>query len=174
MQFPSPAPAESAQAPSHSEESSEGAEEEHRHLHHLGAFLGGTSSPHGSGFTLGAEYEFRFHPRFGVGAIGEAVAGSLQENVFVALAYFHPTESLGFFAGGGWDRRLGIREEEAVHATSGQEGDESSGKRKPLGRIGVLYDIPLGNRAAFSPNISLDFVDGTTALVYGVTVGIRF
>ena len=78
--------------------------------------------------------------------------------------YFHPTERFAVFGGGGWERRLGL-----AAAPS-----ESPRGREPLGRIGVLYEFPLGKRAAASPNVSLEFVDGTTLVVYGVTIGIKF
>ena len=49
-------------------------------------------------------------------------------------------------------------------------GGGTSEGREPLGRVGVLYEIPAGKRLALSPNVSFDFVEGTAVVVYGVTI----
>ena len=172
----SPRPDEASQhtADSQHKEDSHHAEEGHAHRHHLGAFLGDTRSSHGNGFTIGAEYEFRLHRYFGLGVTAETVGGSVDENVVVGLAYLHPTERLAVFGGGGWERRIRVREQTDPHAASGDTEPEESGAREPLARIGVLYEIPVSKRVVLSPNVSFDFVPGSTVFVYGVTIGFKF
>jgi hypothetical protein len=150
-----------------------GHEESHRHF--LGAFLGASRLPHDYGPTLGAEYAFRPSRQLGAGLTAETIGGNVNENVFVALGYYHPTQALGIFAGGGWGRRLKVEQEfdqnsEAPH----QRDSERLRGRRPLARIGVGYEIPLGGAAVFAPNISLDLVDGEAVVVFGVTVGFGF
>ena len=159
-----------AQEPGHAPEHDRG----FHHRHHLGAFLGGTSSTHGSGFTVAADYEFRLQRYVGLGVTAETVAGALNENVVVGLVYFHPTERLAVFGGGGWDRRLGLSRKPEPSTKSSDSSAEDAGARKPLGRLGILYEIPIGKAVALSPNLSLDFVTGTTVAVYGVTIGFKF
>ena len=171
-----PLPDEESQLAEHSEhaDDSQHPEEGHTHRHHLGAFLGDTRSSHGNGFTVGVEYEFRLQRYFGVGVTAESVGGSVNENIFVGLAYLHPTERLAVFGGGGWERRVGVREQPEPQPKSSGTEAEASEAREPLARIGVLYEIPVSKRVALSPNVSFDFVPGSTVFVYGVTIGLKF
>ena len=69
------------------------------------------------------------------------------------------------FGGGGLERRIRVREQTDPHAASGDTEPEESGAREPLARIGVLYEIPVSKRVVLSPNVSFDFVPGSTVFV---------
>jgi hypothetical protein len=156
-------------------ETDESHHEEERHRHFIGGFIGGTRLPHEHGVTVGAEYEYKLSERFGAGVTAESVGGNMNENVFVALGYFHPVESLSLFLGGGWDRRLKVEPEsgsEEVGTFSDAEGELRG--RRPLARVGLGYEIPLGRAVVAIPNLSLDFAGGETIAVFGVTVGFGF
>jgi len=140
------------------------------HRNHLGVFLGGTTLQEQSGFTLGGDYERRFHRNLGVGIQAEHAFGTVKDTVVVFPVFFHPgTNGLRLAAGPGFSRE---NEEEP-----GREGGVSPGTRKVtefLWRFQILYDFEVGERVTITPNIALDFVNGRQFFVYGVTLGTGF
>lgn len=100
--------------------------------HHLALFVGGgveTQSGHSDhgGFAVGLEYEYRFHERWGVGAVVEALGqDTLRDNVVAVPVSFHP--------GGHW----------RLFAGPGIEFTDK--KNKFVVRTGVGYEIPLGGK----------------------------
>ncbi len=145
---------EHKQAGDHGEEHHDGI----HHRHHLGAFVGGSHSKGKDGFTVGAEYEFRFHRYVGAGFVGELVGGGFREGIAAFPVFFHPTDRIILAAGIGWERPAEIDDEHG---------------RRILYRLSFLYKFPV-KPVAIYPNVSVDFVGGTAVFVYGVTVGFGF
>jgi hypothetical protein len=129
------------------------AEESHGHKHDASVFVGGTHTDHDDGFTIGLEYEFRFHQKIGVGVSGEYA--SLAHDTWVVGMGFvlHPYRGLKFVA---------------------MPGAEITNEHEEfLFRLGIGYDIPAGDWA-ISPRFNVDFVDGEENLVFGITLGKAF
>lgn len=138
------------------------AEEAHEHgfhRHHVGLFLGAASRPthegeREHGFAAGLEYEYRLRRWLGVGGLAEVATGDLRDAVFVGLVHLHPWRGLQLSAGGGVE----INREES-------EG---------VGRFGVAYQLPLGERWTLAPNLNVDVVEGEPTWVYGLVLGLGF
>ena len=109
-------------------------------------------------FTLGAEDEYRFIPKFGVSAAVEWVFESDGREVgFVLPVVYHVTGGLRLLAGPGFEH----------------EDDTSF-----LFRVGVNYAFEFGDRYALIPALEFDFINGedsvTEAVVYGVNFAVSF
>jgi hypothetical protein len=74
------------------------AEEEHKgadafHRHHTALIIGGTFDEHGgSGPSLGADYEYRFNRRWGLGGLLEYAGGDFEHVLLGIPIFFHPNE----------------------------------------------------------------------------------
>jgi len=138
--------------------SEEAEDEAHvHHRHHLGFLLGAAvTSEHGeteSGFAFGVDYEYRFHPRVGAGALVEVATGELRDVVVAALMTWHPWRGLKLMAGPGVEI-----------------GDDDS---EFLVRVGAAYQFKL-DRILIGPEFDVDIVDGHPVYVAGLAVGIGF
>ncbi len=128
---------------------------------HLAVFAGlGTESKPGhedaNGFAVGIEYEFRFHEKWGVGAVVEGLGQDTIRNALVVLPVsFHP--------GGHW----------RIIAGPGMEFTPK--KDKFAVRLGVGYEIPLAGHWSLSPEVFLDlFETGENTWVGGLALGYGF
>jgi hypothetical protein len=136
--------------------------------HVAGIFLGGTDPEEGNTeFTFGAEYEFRFAQRFGVGLVyertndghdsahddGHGHVVEVEEDVSVGIfaLHLHPIHALRLTAGVGMEYGSHIEDEELV-------------------RVGAAYDFELGQGFALAPTVNVDLVDGDKAVVFGITL----
>jgi hypothetical protein len=136
------------------------AEEEHGehqesqyHRHHVGLLLGNTHEEGEDEFTIGLDYEYRFSQYFGIGLLGEYVGEDAREGVGMGLLFIHPYKGFRFLAGAG----VKPKAEET----------------KFIWRLGIGYRFPIGNWT-IAPEFNLDFTEGRTVEVYGVSFGYGF
>ena len=129
--------------------------------HHLAVFLGsGVESKPGrqdeQGFAFGVEYEFRFHERWGVGAVVEALGQDTVRNVLVVAPFsFHP--------GKGW--RLVV----------GPGVEFTPTKDKFAVRLGTGYEFHISEHWTVAPEFFLDLIEtGENTWVGGVAFGYGF
>jgi len=80
------------------------------HPHHLGFFIGGATrfedgSADDTGVTYGLEYEYRFAPDWGMGAVveGVAFADDHRDLAFAFPLIWHPLDSLSLGIGPGFE-----------------------------------------------------------------------
>lgn len=113
----------------------------HGYYRHIaGVFLGGAHEEFGNredGFAIGIEYEYRFGPRFGVGAILEHTYGNLDTWVYALPFAYH---------NGPWK----------LYAAPGIEEAESGSER--MLRLGVEYGFHVG-QWEISPQLDVDFIE---------------
>ena len=133
------------------------AEEEHKeshyHRNHVGLFLGNTYEEGEDEFTIGLDYEYRFSQYFGIGLLGEYVGEDAREGVGMGLLFIHPYKGFRFLAGAG----VKPKAEET----------------KFIWRLGIGYRFPIGNWT-IAPEFNLDFTEGRTVEVFGVSFGYGF
>ena len=113
------------------------------HEHTLGLFLGGAAEELGrreNGFVVGLEYEYRFGPSFGMGAIVEHTYGDLDIYVYALPFAFH---------NGPWK----------FYVAPGIEYGE--GESLKMLRFGVEYGFHVG-KWEISPQVDLDVVESET------------
>jgi len=92
--------------------------------HVVNLFVGGSSERSDGGFTLGAEYAYRFRPKWSVGAFGEYTWGDLNAVALGAAVFFFPIEPLALMAGPGVEFE--------------------DGKAEALLRIGAAWEFEVG------------------------------
>lgn len=127
--------------------------ESHYHRHHVGLMLGNTHEEGEDEFTIGLDYEYRFSQYFGIGLIGEYVGEDAREGVGMGLLFIHPYKGFRFLAGAG----VKPKAEET----------------KFIWRLGIGYRFHMGNWT-IAPEFNLDFTEGRTVEVYGVSFGYGF
>jgi hypothetical protein len=135
------------------EEEREEHKESHYHRNHVGLFLGNTHEEHEDDFTVGLDYEYRFSQYIGIGVLLEFVGEPFREGVGLVPLFIHPYKGFRFIAGAG------------VKPKKDEE--------KFLWRLGVGYRFPIGNWT-IAPEFNVDFSEGETAEVYGVSFGYGF
>jgi len=130
---------------------SETHEEHHKNL--LAVFIGIASEERReSGFALGLEYERRLNARFGIGILAEHTFGDIDATVYALPLALHTGQWKFYVAPGIEDSEF---------------GSES------LLRIGGEYGFEVGGWEV-SPQIDMDFVDGDSVYVIGITIGKGF
>lgn len=131
------------------------AEDEHgSHQNHLAVFGGFTGEARRErSFSLGLDYERRISESFGVGALLERASG--DRDFWVAAIPFSLHR-------GHWKFSVapGIEHEEG-------HGDHG------LIRVSAGYGIKI-NGLEIAPLLAVDFVEGDTVLVMGITIGMGF
>ncbi len=137
-----------------------GAEEEHDedkwshyHRNHLGLMLGNTHEQGEDEFTIGLDYEYRFSQYVGIGVLLEYVGEDAREGVGMVPLFIHPYKGFRFLAAAGVKPKA----------------DET----KFIWRLGIGYRFPIGNWT-IAPEFNLDFTEGRTVEVYGVSFGYGF
>ncbi|NNJ66378.1 MAG: hypothetical protein HKP16_12455 [Xanthomonadales bacterium] len=120
----------------------------------MGVFLGVTSETRREGsFTLGLEYSRRIGEHYGVGAVLEHVFADHEFNVFaVSFARYV----------GPWK----------LYLAPGVE-DSKDHDAEFLLRAGLEYAFQAGSME-IAPQLNVDFVDGDTVFVLGLTIGKGF
>ena len=132
-----------------------GATEERETRHLLKAFVGNTHThDDDNGLTLGVGYEYRLTPLLAVSALGEYAGGQVDTWVVGPGIVVYP------------HKRLSLVAMPAVEL----HGDAS----EFLFRLGVGYEFEAGDEVVVIPEMSVDFVDSETNLVFGVNIGIPF
>ena len=142
-------------------------EEEEFDRHHVALVTAGSRKGSENGFTLGGEYEYRFHRMLGAGVMAE-YTWNFREDVFVFPVYFHPGAGLILAAGPGIDRPVGGESESSGDAEGDSEGSSF------LFRFEVQYEFELGKGFTLAPSATVDFVDGSQVWAYGVSFGYGF
>lgn len=154
------------------------------HRHHIGLFLGGTSSlDNGTAhFTAGLDYEFKFvtKPVFGLGLLAEGIFSTENEYIIGLPVIVHPWNSLKIWVAPCIEipekTKSPIKEyppdkikHNEILSTVSEEADGSHF----LLRIGAGYDILIG-KMVLTPSLCFDKILDNTFLVYGLTFGIGF
>jgi hypothetical protein len=119
--------------------------------HHASAFTGLTVEEETGGFTIGAQYEYRFHMWYGVGGLVQTLYDRQREFIIGPTFYLHPLEPLSVGLSPGLERA---------------DADWAF-----LFRIGLDYDFELRKGWTIAPSFALDFARGQRILVLGVSVG---
>ena len=110
------------------------------HDHIVGLFVGGATEEFGrreNGAVIGLEYEYRFGPRFGIGAIVEHTYGDLDIYVYALPFAYH---------NGPWK----------FYVAPGVE--EGEGGSEGMLRVGVEHGFHVG-KWEISPQVDIDFVE---------------
>ncbi len=155
--------------------------EEHFHRNALGILIGGTyeSEEKDTFFTLGAEYERLFNPRFGA-ILGVEYINEVDAWVLVAPLVYRHRSGFRLLAGPGLELKPRRRGDEHEDGSAGslEDGLPPTEENLFLWRFGVAYNQGVGERYAIAPAVDVDFVreDGhwVWALVFAVTFGFDF
>jgi hypothetical protein len=135
------------------EEEHEEHKESHYHRNHLGLMLGNTHEEGEDEFTIGLDYEYRFSQYFGIGLLGEYVGEDERKGIGMVPLFIHPYKGFRFVAAAG----VKPKAEET----------------KFVWRLGIGYRFPIGNWT-IAPELNLDFTEGRTVEVFGVSFGYGF
>jgi hypothetical protein len=135
------------------EEKHEEHKESHYHRNHVGLLLGNTHEQGEDEFTIGLDYEYRFSQYAGIGFLLEYVGEDAREGVGMVPLFIHPYKGFRFIAAAGVKPKA----------------DET----KFVWRLGIGYRFPIGNWT-IAPEFNLDFTEGRTVEVYGVSFGYGF
>ncbi len=123
--------------------------------HDLGLLAGATTGDGETGFTLGADYEYRPLNYLGLGIAAEYVSSlDAREWAVVLPVVSHPNRE----PQGGWKLIIG----------PGLEIRESGNDF--LVRLGITYGYPM-NGWTLSPVLNADLVHGEWSFVYGIRLG---
>lgn len=132
----------------------EAAEGHDYHPHHAALFLGGTSSSGGKhGATIGVEYEYRFHQKFGVTGILDYAGGEIDTTIVAAGLLYHAVADLRLLVAPG--------------------ADFHDGKEEFVVRVGAVYDFHVGDWS-ISPTLHIDLLEAKENVVYGLGFGRGF
>ena len=99
-------------------------------------------------------YERRVTDLIGLGGTIERAGGEIDTNSVIGEVFFHPHAGWRFAAGAG------------VEFPDDEDNEF-------LARAGAAYEFEI-KRFSIAPEFNLDFVDGETVKVYGVTFGYGF
>ena len=135
------------------EEKNEEHKESHYHRNHVGFFLGNTHEEGKDEFTTGLDYEYRFSQYVGIGVLLEYVGEDEREGVGMIPLFLHPYKGFRFVAAAGAKLK--------------------EGETKFISRLGIGYRFPIGDWT-IAPEFNLDFTEGKTVEVYGVSLGYGF
>ena len=122
------------------------------HPNLLALFVGVADEGRDEALALGIEYERRLNKSFGIGVLAEYTSGDLDFWVF-AVPFAYHTGRWKFYVAPGIE--------------DGEHGSET------LVRIGGEYGFEVG-AWEIAPQLDVDFVDGDSVLVLGVTFGKGF
>ena len=131
------------------------ASEEVHEPNHLSVFVGNTDfSEHGSGLTLGIDYEYRVSPLLGLGSVVEYAYGSLDALTVLAVADIHITDQFIVQVGPGFEH--------------------SSEHDFAVTRLGTLYEYRY-HGYTISPQLHVDYHFGHgSSVVAGLALGFDF
>lgn len=121
------------------------------HEHTIRPIVGYTTERQDGGFTLAAQYEYRFKKEWGAGAFADLVFGDSTAFVLGALGYWHPVENLTLVAGPGVDF----------------DNDDV------FARVGGSYDIKL-KQFTIGPAVYVDLGAKSTPILAGLLASFDF
>lgn len=157
---------------SHDEEPTHG--DHHVYKHHLALFGGMTTNlTHEVDMpTFGLDYEYRLpfaHQKFGIGLNAEYLAGDNPEKLVGIPIFYHPVGGLKFVAAA----MLAMFEEHSAGGHDAHATVEPTTVNELGFRIGTAYDFHI-NQFSVSPTVNLDFIGESTAIAYGIALGVGF
>ncbi len=140
---------------------------DHFHHNHLAAMAGGmtpVSATSATSFALGADYERRLNPVWGVGLGADFTFGDHKRTaLFAAGATFRPTPAFRLATGPGFE--LVDKDKSDGHTVK---------KAYFVWFVSAYYEFHVGSLAV-GPLVILDFVGETkTNITYGISVGTGF
>jgi hypothetical protein len=141
----------------------------HAHRNHVSVFLGGSTHLNNgdTAFTCGGHYARRLSPHWSVGVIGEYASSDIERDLIVLAGAGYRLTPV-FVIIGGVGAEWAQREEEHHGHTETEKVTEL------LVRVGVGYQIPLGERWTLNPQFLGDWTQHTWTLVYGISLGYGF
>lgn len=116
----------------------------------LGANIEEGSDPE-AGFTIGLDYEWRFHQWYGIGGLGQVVTSGSRDAVLGPALFLHPVGSF--------------------RMTLAPAAERAQGDWYFAFRLGFEYDVTLRAQWVLSPSVALDFARGNRIYVLGVSAG---
>ncbi len=143
----------------------------HVHDFHLAVFGGLTTNMDAdhTDFSLGGDLEYRLpimDRRLGIGILGDVVFAEHTEIILGVPLFFHYGGGFKVFAAPG----IAILEHTHVDILGHKHTEK---EEEFVVRLGAGYDFHIDNYS-ITPNVSADFIDGNTSLVYGIALGIGF
>lgn len=185
-------PQELKKEDAHGSHSSHDGHGHHYHSWHVAVFNGATTThdPMHTSYTIGLEAEYRLPThkgQFGVGLFAESIFTEDPEYLFGSAFFLHPegTGGLKFLFGAGiLFAKHAHHDDHDIHEHKfvekkdyrllAETADEAEYESAPFMRLGVGYDIHLGN-FALTPVVNLDMLEkGKVALNYGLAIGYGF
>lgn len=156
------------------------AEHQEHGAKHLGlrneivVFVGATDEPgHPTEFTSGLEYIYEIAHRWGIGAFFDYAGGSLRNSVLGVPVVYNPGGHWLLTAAPGIEFHNGRGDSVEGHKSETQsETDEN--EKHFLFRLGVGYNISLGEHYSLAPAVYLDLVKGEKVWVYGLNFAYKF
>ncbi len=165
------------------EREGEDAHEEH-HANSIGLFLGASTAvgdvSEGSAttsFTLGAGYERRVSELLGLGLLVDFAFGDFERAALLGVPLFiHPTRRLRLVAAPAVEiEEVAVPHQEIAAESSEEEPSEAESGVGFAFRVGLAYELELGEGWSLTPEFNTDFFGGHTAtLVYGLAVEYGF
>ncbi|MBD3871451.1 MAG: hypothetical protein IFK91_00845 [Acidobacteria bacterium] len=134
----------------------------------VAVFLGGTDEHgHGTELTWGLDYKRRIAERWAVGVLFDYAGGELRNAVLAPMVGFWPgIGKLQLLAA------VGVESHQGRDGGGHQKSDEGGGTDEDatyfLLRLGIAYDIHLGESFGVVPIVNLDFVNNEKVWVYGL------
>jgi len=163
-------------------ENAENVEHEGEHSSHhprdfkneVAVFVGGTDEHgHDTELTWGIDYKRRIAERWAVGVLFDYAGGGLRNAVLAPMVAFWPgLGNLQLLAAAGVEFHQG--RDGGGHQKSGEGGGTDKDATYFLLRLGVGYDIHLGESFGLVPVVNLDFVNNEKVWVYGLAVTYGF
>jgi len=144
------------------------------HKNEVAIFLGGTDEHgHDTEITLGLDYKRRIANQWAVGALFDYAGGDLRNTVLAPSVSFWPgLGNLQLLAAAGVEFHQG-RDGEGHEKSSG-EGSTDEDATYFVFRLGLAYDIHIGERFGLAPSVNLDFVNNEEVWVYGFSLTYGF
>jgi len=134
----------------------EASEHSYAHKHDGAVFLGNTQDGSNNGSSLGVVYHYRFHQNFSIGSFLEYAGGDFEHWVLGVPLNIYPHK--------GWILQL----------APGIEYEDEDNHSEFLVRTGIGYAFKIDDKYAITPEFNIDFVNGDTTFVYGVSLGMGF
>jgi hypothetical protein len=142
-------------------------DDDHFHANHVAVVVGGMtplSETSQTSFALGADYERRLNPLWGIGIGADFTFGDHKRTaLFAGGVSYRPTPELRLGTGPGFEL-----------VEKDQSGGGTKNKAYFIWGFSAFYEFHVGS-LAIGPNVILDFVGETkTNLTYGIAVGTGF
>ena len=133
-------------------------------------FVGGTDEHgHGTELTWGLDYKRRVAERWAVGVLFDYAGGELRNAVLAPMVAFWPgLGNIQLLAAAGVEFHQG--RDGGGDQKSGEGGGSDNDATYFLFRLGIGYDIHLGESFGLVPVVNLDFVNNEKVWVYGLAV----